>query len=73
MKSIRSIAAILSSTTTAEAKRALKAAGLRQTLAPEVLSAKAEIDRAHELGIPVFWSLEHLIAWRDSFGISPSV
>lgn len=46
MTSIRKIAAGLSSTTIAEAKRALKAAGMKQTLAHDVLSAKTEIDRA---------------------------
>lgn len=45
-KSIKKIAAGLSSDTIAAAKRALKEAGLKQTLAAEVLAAKAEIDAA---------------------------
>lgn len=46
MKSIREIAVGLSSSTIASAKRALKEAGMKQALAPEVLEAKAAIDAA---------------------------
>lgn len=46
MKSIRQIAASLEATSTAAAKRALKDAGMKQTLAPDLLEAKAEIDSA---------------------------
>lgn len=45
-KSIKKIAADLSSNTLAAAKRALKEAGLKQTLAPDVLAAKEEIEAA---------------------------
>ncbi len=47
-QSFKKIAASLTSTSVAGAKRALKESGLRQTLADDLLRTKAEIDRARD-------------------------